>query len=90
MSTAEFWENYGVLSIVIALAVTGVVSLLVIRERPSPRNAARPWWHFVLLWPIVLERDNPKRPVGLGQLSKRELIGWVIVLVLIILAIIFA
>jgi hypothetical protein len=89
MSTADFWETYGVLAILLLLAVAGAVSLLAIRKRPLPRDAPRPWWHFVLLWPIVLERNNPKRPAGLGQLSKREVVGWVVVLALIILAIVF-
>jgi len=89
MSTAEFWETHGILAILIVLAVAGAVSLLAIRTRPLPRDVPRPWWHFVLLWPIALERSNPKRPARLGQLSKREVVGWVVVLALIVLAIFF-
>jgi hypothetical protein len=57
-------------------------------SRQSRRNKVkRPWLHYLLVWPIVLEADKDKRSGRL--LTPREWLGWGIVAVVIVLAVIF-
>jgi len=47
----------------------------------------RPWFHHLLLWPILLDVDKDKRNGRL--LTTREWVGWGIVVVVIAIAVIF-
>ncbi|MBB6092371.1 hypothetical protein HNQ60_001217 [Povalibacter uvarum] len=47
----------------------------------------RPWHHYLLLWPIVLDKDKHRRN---GRLfTAREWVGWAIVVLVIVLAVAF-
>jgi hypothetical protein len=53
-------------------------------HKPTSRPK-RPWFHYLLLWPIVLDADKDKRNGRL--LTPREWLGWGIVAVVIVLAV---
>jgi CDP-diglyceride synthetase len=70
-------------ALVLGLAVLGLVgSYFVIRK--NKRSGRRSVWSYVLLWPLLFERE---RPEGGGLFTKRELIGWGILLLLIAVAV---
>jgi hypothetical protein len=58
------------------------------KARVSMRGEGRPLLDYLLLWPLLLERsssvDRSRR-----LLTNRELIGWLIVAVLIVLGMVF-
>ncbi len=51
------------------------------------RKTRRPWSHYWLLWPILLDADKEKRNGRL--LTPREWFGWGMVGLVIVLAVIF-
>ena len=56
-------------------------------HRKQTAGQKRPWFHYVLLWPIVLDADKEKRN---GRfLTPREWLGWGIVVVVVVLAVVF-
>ena len=68
--------------------VFGFACLFVIyiyaRRRKGGWQAA-PWLSFVLIWPLILDADKQKRN---GQfLTRRELVGWGLVVLIAIVAI---
>jgi hypothetical protein len=73
--------------LVLAAAFTG--TLLVYARKSKPRSGQRPIWHYLLLWPILLEKDRRNDNSSSRMLSTRETIGWLIVVLLIIAAIVF-
>jgi hypothetical protein len=77
---------YLVGAIVIGLAFVGVVYLVYTRT-PTDPGQRRPWFHYLLLWPLILDADKSKR--GGRLLTTRELLGWGIVALVALVAIVF-
>lgn len=76
-------SNFVFAAVVLGIAVLSLVgSYLVIRK--NQRSGRRSIWSYVLLWPLLFERE---RPDGGGLFTKRELIGWGLLLLLIALAV---
>jgi hypothetical protein len=72
----------------IALAIVSVVALYLYRRRRSQDGSGGTWLSYVLLWPLVVDADKSKRA---GRfLTKRECVGWGVVLVLIVLAVLLS
>jgi predicted MFS family arabinose efflux permease len=71
--------------VILLLGVAGLVgSYFVVRH--NHRKGRRSIWSYVLLWPLLLERSGR----GSGSLlSKREIIGWCLLLGLIAVAVFF-
>lgn len=79
-------SNFIFPALVLALAVVAVVSsYFVIRQ--NQRRGRRSVWSYVLLWPLLFERAE--RNEGGRLLSKRELIGWGLLLLVIGVAVFF-
>lgn len=76
--------------LVLALSFRGRIENHMNRESQHRRPGAgqkRPWFHFLLLWPIILDADKGKRN---GRfLTHREWFGWGIVVVVVVLALVF-
>jgi hypothetical protein len=70
----------------VALGLICVFGIYLIQtNRPAPKDEGRPWFHYILLWPLILDADKDKR--GGKQLTNRELIGWGIVILVAAVAI---
>jgi hypothetical protein len=81
-------ERYAFLIGVVALGAVGLgVSSYVYHRRRSQPGTKDTWLSYVLLWPLVLDADKDQR--GGRFLTKREWLGWGIVLLLIILGVVF-
>jgi hypothetical protein len=74
---------FPVLVVVIAI-VAAIGSYLVIRR--TKRTGRRSLWSYVLLWPLLFERGEQE---GGRLFTKRELIGWGLLLLLIVVAVSF-
>jgi hypothetical protein len=81
-------NRYAYLAAVLALGIVGLVVVYAVQARGTRRDSEkRPWHHYLLLWPIVLDADKQRRN---GRfLTAREWIGWTIVGLVIVLAVIF-
>ena len=77
---------YIIAGVAFVLALGAVVYLIQTR-RNAAAGERRPWFHYFLLWPIVLDVDKTKR--GGRVFTKRELIGWGVVILLIVAAVVF-
>jgi hypothetical protein len=78
-------ERYAYLIGVVALGVVGLGVVYLYQRSRSQAGTKHTWLSYVLLWPLLLDADKAKRE---GRfLTKREWIGWGIVLLLIALAI---
>ena len=79
--------QYGYLIGGIGLGVAFLVFVYLYQRRRSQTDSNHSWLSYVLLWPLILDADKSKRD---GRfLTKREWLGWGVVLLLIILFIVF-
>lgn len=67
----------------------GATALLLYAKRLKPRTGQRPIWHYVLLWPLILERDKRNQDSWGRALSTRETLGWIAVVLLMIIVLVF-
>lgn len=71
----------------IGLGVAFLAGIYFYQRRQSGKDGGHPWASYLLLWPLILDADKGKRD---GRfLTKREWIGWGLVGLLVVLAIIF-
>jgi hypothetical protein len=75
--------------IVLVSAGISATALLLCAKRLKPRTGQRPIWHYVLLWPLILERDRRNQGSRGRALSTRETLGWIAVVLLIVIALVF-
>ena len=72
--------------------VAGVGALVLVYVVQARRNAAgnpkHSWISYLLLWPLLLDADQSKR--GGRVLTRREWLGWGLVILVMALAIVFA
>jgi hypothetical protein len=69
----------------IALALLFFFVLYMYQRRRSQPGAPHSWLSYLLLWPLILDADKDKRD---GRfLTKRELLGWGLVVAISVLAI---
>jgi hypothetical protein len=80
-------NQYTYLIAVLALGLVGGILIYLAQTRGArPDGQKRPWLHY-LLWPIVLDADKEKRN---GRfLTTREWLGWAVVGLVIVLAVVF-
>ena len=83
-----FMEQFGFLIIVLLLAASGAV-VLITSSNSKPRTGPRPIWHYLLIWPLLLERGSRDRQMDDRWLTRRETIGWTAVVLLLVVAIVF-
>lgn len=82
---SEMMSGFVFAALVLALAALGLIGgYFVVRK--SKRTGRRSVWSYVLLWPLLFERE---RPEGGGLFTKRELVGWGLLLLLIVVAVAF-
>lgn len=79
---------YWPLAFVCLIGVAFVVGLVLYARSPRSGDGFRLRWHYVFLWPLVIDwlQKDPKRAGVL--FTKRELVGWGIVVLLVVVAII--
>lgn len=79
----------GYLIAVIVLGAAGLALVYMAQTRWSrAERPRRPWVHYLLIWPIVLDADKEKRR---GRfLTTRKWVGWAVVALLIVLGVAFA
>jgi hypothetical protein len=75
--------------VALVLGGVGVTVLLLYAKQLKPRTGPRPIWHYLLLWPLILERDKRNQNSWGRMLSTRETIGWIAVVLLIVIALVF-
>ncbi len=77
-------EGYAYLVAAIVLGVAVLTAIYLYQRRRS--QAGHSWLSYVLIWPLVLDAAKSKRD---GRfLTKREWLGWGIVVLLVVLAIV--
>jgi uncharacterized membrane protein HdeD (DUF308 family) len=77
--------EYLIAAVGIALIFFGVLYLY--QQRRSESDAGHSWLSYIFLWPLLLGADKEKR--GDHFLTKREWIGWGVVVLIAVLAIAF-
>ena len=81
-------SDYAYRLIAIGLGAAALVAVYVIqRHRVAAGERKHPWVTYLLIWPLILDANQTKREGKL--LTAREWIGWSIVLLAAVLAIIF-
>jgi hypothetical protein len=71
----------------IGLGIAGLSAVYLYQRRRSQGASENTWLSYLLIWPLVLNADKDKRE---GQfLTKREWLGWGIVALVIVFAIVF-
>ena len=80
-------SQYAYLIAGVVLGVAGLVAVYLFQtRRDSIEEPKRSWLSYLLIWPLILDVDAATRK---GEfLTKREFIGWGIVIVVAICAII--
>jgi len=79
--------QYGYLIAGIGLGGAFLVLVYLYQRRRSQTDSGHSWLSYVLLWPLILDADKARRE---GRfLTKREWLGWGVVLLLTILFIVF-
>ena len=73
--------------------VLGTCGLVVafLRARSRAGGTKRPFWDYLLIWPLVLDSPERRDRVARGGqlLTTREIVGWLAVLLLIAFAVAF-
>jgi hypothetical protein len=83
-------RNSGLIVLVIGLGVIGLIAAWLLARRSSASRKPRQLLDYVLVWPLLFDRERERDSQRAGRLfTKRELIGWGVVVALIILAVIF-
>jgi hypothetical protein len=79
----------GYLIAAIVLGAAGLALVYIVQTRRSrAERSRRPWIHYLLFWPIVLDADKEERR---GRfLTTREWVGLAVVALFIVLAVAFA
>jgi len=80
--------TYWPFAAVCMIGVAFVIALVMYARSPRTGGELKLRWHYVLLWPLLIDwlQKDPKRAGVL--FTKRELIGWGIVVLLVVVAII--
>lgn len=73
-------------ALVLVLAVVGLVGSYFV-SRQSRQRGRRSVWSYILIWPLLFERAEQND--GGRLFSKRELVGWGLLLLLIVVAVSF-
>jgi hypothetical protein len=80
-------EKHFYLALVLLLACAGSISAyFVLRRRIS--LGKRSLWDYLLIWPLFI-KQNSDREQSSGLFSSREWMGWLVVFVLALSAVIF-
>jgi hypothetical protein len=80
---------------VILVILIGLSSLFAAYYRaqryPRSEDKSHSVWDYVLLWPLLFNKTsaNPATPRRNRFLTTREIVGWVVVVLLMVVAIIF-
>jgi len=71
----------------VALGVIFLIAMYLHHRHRSRTESGRSWMSYLLLWPLILDADKDKR--GGRFLTKREWLGWGLVILIAVLAIVF-
>ena len=79
---------YWPLALVCVIGVAFIAALVIYARTSKPVGEIRFRWKYLFLWPLLFDwlQKDPKRAGVL--FTKRELIGWGLVLLLVVVAII--
>jgi hypothetical protein len=79
-------EQYAYLIAGVGLGVVALVAVYVYQRHRARTEAGHSWLSYLLLWPLILDVDKSKRN---GQiLTRREWLGWGLVLLIIFVVIV--
>jgi hypothetical protein len=86
----EVLGNSGFVVLVIAIGAVGLIAALLMARRSPASRKPRSLLDYVLLWPLLFDKERERDPQrGDRFLTKREAIGWIVVIAIIVLAVIF-
>jgi hypothetical protein len=92
MRVNDFLHHFGFLVLILLLGCGGLlVALARLRTRDRSLSTKRSFLDYLLGWPLLFGKpssDDRSRPVS-SRFTTRELIGWLSVLILIVLAVVF-
>jgi hypothetical protein len=74
---------------VVLIGVAGLALLWAVVKNPRRPDRSRPTWHYILLWPLILEKRWERKGTSGRIFTNRELIGWSVVIVLLIVVFVF-
>jgi hypothetical protein len=81
-------SDYAYLLIAVGLGFVALVAVyLVQRRRVATGESRHSWVSYLLIWPLILDADQSKR--GGKVLTAREWVGWGVVLLVTVIAIVF-
>lgn len=80
--------RYGFVLLAALLGIAGLVaSYCRAQSSMTEHKTKHSKWDYLLVWPLILKRRSP--PTGSKILSVREIIGWVVVFIFIVAAVVF-
>jgi uncharacterized membrane protein (UPF0136 family) len=80
------WE-YAYLIAGVVLGAIFLIGMYLVHRHRSGTESAHSWMSYLLVWPLILDVDKSKRE---GRfLTKREWLGWGLVILIAVLAIVF-
>ena len=81
-------SDYAYLMLGVGLGLAALVAVYIVqRRRVTAGETKHSWVSYLLVWPLILDTDRSKRDGKV--LTGREWVGWGIVLLVAMLAIIF-
>jgi hypothetical protein len=92
MHLNEFLHEFGFIVLALLLGLSGLIAAFArLRTRDRSLAAKRSFLDYILVWPLLFSKSSngngPRRDSR--RLTTRELMGWLFVLILIVLAITF-
>jgi hypothetical protein len=79
-------ERYAYLIAAVGLGILYLGAIYLYQRRRSQAGTGHSWLSYVLVWPLILDADRAKRE---GRfLTKREWLGWGLVVLIVIVAIV--
>jgi EamA domain-containing membrane protein RarD len=82
------FEKYSYLSAAILFGVGFLIWLATKSRNNEENDPRRSIWSYIFIWPLILTKKDQGKVVSRG-LTRREWIGWLIVSVVAVIAIIF-
>jgi hypothetical protein len=90
MRLNEFFHQFGFIVLAFLLGVSGLIAAFArLRTRDRSLATKRSFLDYLLVWPLLFRKSSSGKGPDSRRLTTRELMGWLFVLILIVLAFTF-
>jgi hypothetical protein len=81
--------RYGSIFLAVLVGVGGLIAVFGRSRQRLRDNGRRSLLDYLLIWPLLFRNTGDKAERGGRVLTNREIVGWLVVIVLIVLAVTF-